>query len=198
MIDYQLIEKNIEHIQQSWENIKTTQFSDLYQLKNIFNQELLNKLQNYLINNKNQWTRVENQEHLNRYNITFCPDTIIEELHIITEEGITPLVNQLFGVPEKNFLGIQIWKDEEGYNLEAHRDNSIIDISLQIYLFDAPLDCGTTFIHKNEELAVPYLHNTGYVYCHTNELTTHKTTRATPPGVTRHSLYSIWSKTAKK
>jgi hypothetical protein len=163
----------------------------VYTINNGLTPQALDNLRTYIAT-ASSWSIVDGQNDLNRRKITWDPDTIIEELHIAFE-NLTPLINGIFTGKEKHFDGIQLWKDEAGYFIGYHTDNSNIAVSMQWYLFDnVPVDCGTTFVGDTEEVIVPYVANTGYLAADTSQIT-HKTTNSTPPGIIRYSLYAVWT-----
>jgi hypothetical protein len=95
-----------------------------------------------------------------------------------------------------HFFGLQIWEDQAGYKLGYHSDRPIIDVSMQIYLYDCPAQYGTSFNVHNDLIDVPFRHNTGYLMKNGPEML-HKTSNVLPEGMNRYSLYAIWSQIRK-
>ena len=202
MIDQLLIERNIQRMTDCWHQAKVMRQS-LYLIKNVFTEAALEKLKAYVDNPERVWTQVEMQEHLPRGKITWDADTIIEELHLMCQ-GLDPLISKFSGL-DLNFHGIQIWRDTEGYNILPHRDRSQIDIAMQVYLFDAPSKCGTTFEFEGDDFTnqtvnfqVPHEHNCGYINFNSRLNVLHYSTTPVPAGVLRYSLYAHWSRDVKK
>lgn len=197
MIDQQLINLSGQQALVAIEQRQPTQIDALFTVNNFLTTAAATKLKNYLSTVKESaWTRVDGQEKLNRKKISWESDSIIEELHNAFND-ITPAISQINNTP-LDFLGVQIWKDWEGYYIKPHQDNSIIDVSLQIYLFDNNAKLGTTFVNQDCTVDIPYIHNSGYLMFTKNiGNTQHGTTNLTPPGVTRYSLYLVWSRTIK-
>jgi hypothetical protein len=201
MIDQELIEQNIKHALHAFANIEPTPSCSLWKIKNIFTDSLIDKIKNYVIanNDSNLWASVQGQEQLNRKKITWHQDTVIEEVHLILE-GLTSDVNAMFPGCHKNFLGISLWKDWDGYKMDWHVDNPIIDVSIQLYLFDtAPREAGTVFKIGTTDFLIPYVSNSGYLYVQNeNSSLLHKPAIEITANAVRYSLYSIWSNTTKK
>ena len=197
MIDQQLITLSSKQALTSIEQRQSTQINAVFTVSDVLTVPASTKLKNYLSTvTDNMWTTVDGQEKLNRRKLTWESDSIIEELHNAFND-ITPAISQINNSP-LNFLGLQIWKDWDGYYINLHKDNSNIDASLQIYLFDNNKKLGTTFVNKDHTIEIPYIHNSGYLMF-TKKIgdTKHGTTHLTPPGVIRYSLYLVWSKTTK-
>lgn len=199
MIDTNLITQNIKHASIALSNLIPTSSPRLFLIENVFTDELLNKLNAY-INSKEllPWGLVEWQENKNRKKISWHQDTVIEEIHEIFN-GLTGIVNDTLSTTDKKFLGTSLWCDTDGYGMDWHTDNPIIDISIQVYLFDtASPAAGTVFKINNVDFFAPYISNSGYVCVQTDAPNLlHKTATITSAKEIRYSLYSIWSKTTK-
>jgi hypothetical protein len=199
MINYDLINENIIHALAAIKNIEPTPCPGIWQIKNIFNENLLGKLQNHLDTVSDDcWSMVEGQENRSRRKLTWQADTVIEEMHEICS-GLTDYINKRFSDFNKNFLGISIWKDQQGYTMSWHQDNPIIDIGMQIFLFDrVSPEYGTVFKIDEKEYLVPYISNTGYIIVQNQQLTTlHKPAMPLASNQIRYSLYSVWSRSTK-
>jgi hypothetical protein len=196
MINQALIDQEVENFKQAVLNRRTEFVKNLSTIGPVFGEEILTKLKTYVNTvGDTKWQTVEGQESYNRRKIVWDSDSVVEELHIIGEQ-LTDFINETFPDAHRHFIGIALWKDWAGYSLTLHADNPLIDISAQIYLYDAPKNCGTTFMVNGTRLDVPYQHNTGYFMVDPTGML-HRTTTVTPPGVTRYSLYVIWSQQAK-
>lgn len=193
MLDQQLILSATEHAKQSITNSKIVN-ADFRLISNFLSPSLDSKLHTFVIEaDESLWHTVPLQETLPRRSINWVFDSVVEELHLLAE-NLTTTVNQTFNTQGIEFQGLQLWRDCGGYALVPHRDNPIIDMSLQIYLFNCPEQYGTTFQLDNN-LAVPFIHNTGYLLHKKNyhERVLHWTTTELPVGVERYSLYLTWS-----
>jgi len=194
MIDQELIAQQTFSIQSSIKSRVSTPITGLWQCRDVLTATAIDKLKDYIHTaDDSVWQTVDRQENLARRKIAWHADTVIEELHSAFDAN-TDLVNLLWPERKKRFLGLQLWKDWQGYELAWHVDNDLIDISMQIYLFDLDPGLGTTFRTQQTTVDVPYQHNTGYLAENSADLF-HRTTRTTPPNTTRYSLYAVWSHT---
>lgn len=194
MIDQQLISSATKHAEQSIATSKIVN-ADFRLISNLLHPDIDAKLHNFVLSaDDSLWSKVPLQETLPRRSINWAFDTIIEELHIIAE-NLTNCINTTFDTTDIKFQGLQLWKDCSGYTLTPHRDNPVIDVSMQIYLFDCGEKYGTTFEVNDSELAVPFVHNTGYLLHKKSyeERLLHWTTTSLPAGIERYSLYLTWS-----
>ena len=199
MIDCNIIDENITQAAAAIENIESTTCPGLWKIKNVFNDHLLRKLRYYIdTSSEDSWIMVESQEHRPRRKLRWQSDTVIEEIHEICS-GLTDSINKKFDDSKKNFLGISIWKDHPGYTMGWHQDNPIIDVGMQIFLYDlASPEVGTVFRTDGKEYLVPYISNTGYINVQSQQLNTlHRPAIPLPHGQTRYSLYSVWSRSTK-
>jgi hypothetical protein len=199
MLDYQLIQQNSETAAQALRSLWPTPSPDLWHIQNFCDDAAWLKLQQYIATrDESAWQPVPWQENLPRRKITWEMDSVIEELHEVCSNN-TQLIVERFGMP-LHFHGIQIWRDAPGYQIQEHTDNPIIDVAVQIYLFDAPSHCGTTFFVNatGDEISyvIPHHHNTGYVLV--NHSVPHCSTIAVPEGVLRYSFYAHWSQLPKQ
>ena len=189
MLDTELIDKNCQQASSAVDNLYPTLSSNLFLVSEIFDPAILDKLQDYIrAQDDAAWTTVLGQEHLPRHKITWDMDSVIEELHVVCE-SLTDKLSARFD-RDLRFNGIQIWRDREGYYFGYHTDDPAIDTSLQVYLFEGPANCGTTFFNDGSRYVITFYHNTGYL-C-TSHQVPHETTTPVPPGVTRYSLYAHW------
>lgn len=194
MIDQHLIQSATEHAIQAIDN--STAVSPNFRLiENFLCSELELKLDNFIktVDDSN-WAPVPLQEKLPRRSINWIPDTVIEELHIVAD-NLTSRINQTFNTVDLKLQAIQLWQDSVGYYLPIHKDNPVIDVSLQVYLFDSPESVGTTIKLDTGTIDLPFKHNTGYLMFKESyeQRIPHGTTSVVPKGILRHSLYVTWS-----
>jgi hypothetical protein len=194
MIDQELISISTAYAEQSIANLKTIN-DDFKLVLNFLHPNLVYKLHEF-INSTDEiaWETVPLQETLPRRSIFWVADSVIEEIHIITD-NLTNLINQLFNTQDIKFQGLQLWRDGGGYSLAPHKDNPVIDIAMQIYLFECGQQYGTTFKINDKDIVVPFIHNSGYLLHKKSyeDRVLHWTTTDLPVGIQRYSLYLTWS-----
>ena len=169
MIDQTLIDNNSKSIYDALSSA-TPIYDGLMSVKNVHTDECCKKLENFISTlTENQWSPESTpnknmNKYRNRHRINWQNDSIIEELSM-SYDAVTPLINKIFNhTKEKVFIGLNIWKDTEGFQTGLHRDNDIIAVAMQIYQGkNVPENCGTRFEIENEMLHLPYKHNSGYV-----------------------------------
>jgi len=197
MIDQNLITQTTEQMTASISN--STQVNDqLYLLNNVFPEELLKKLRK-TIEQTDDWAPLEHQEWLNRSVLHWVPDSAVEELHMASD-NLTDMVNNFFNI-NVEFQCLQIWRDQHLYDLNTHQDNPVIDVALQVYLWDCPEGYGTTFYTDNKQnvVDIPFKHNTGYLlWKKSNEERIPHRTSQVFKGDSRYSLYLTWSRFGKQ
>jgi hypothetical protein len=193
MIDTELIAEQTAQFERAWSSQQEI-VPGLYKIADALTPAAVAKLKVH-VNHATNWSTVEGQELSPRKKLTWQSDSIIEELHMALE-NLTPAVNKQFNDTEKYFLGLQIWQDQPGYSIPYHSDRLMIDVAMQLYLYDAPHNCGTTFKLDGKIIDVPFVHNTGYVLKNSTTLQ-HRTTTTVPTDVSRYSLYAIWSRNRK-
>jgi hypothetical protein len=153
----------------------------------VFDTAILEKLKCYVDATDNaDWA--DRKENPSRKLIVWHADSVIEELHTVCG-NLTSLVQTELSTPDIEFMGIQLWKDSAGFNMSWHHDNPIIHVALQVYLLDSPSNYVTSFETGTEVLAVPHVHNTGYLLINTLK---HTPTSTIANGATRYSLYAVW------
>ena len=150
--------------------------TDLWTVKNLFDDEILEEIVLRLDNEKS-WTAVEMQEHLNRKCLPWNKDEIVADIWSM----INTLDFSKFGF---NLQSLTVWKDSEGYTIGDHSDNERVVGAMQIYLNTVPKELGTWF-GKNE---IPFVKNTGYIMNNKNK-PRHGMKTMVPPNITRYSLY---------
>lgn len=209
MIDQDLINKSTETAKMAIANCCSTTSAWLYLINSVFEDSAIDKLKEYVDNANNQKFRIVDLNAPGRDKIdtpdsrvvaTWDPDTIIEELHDVCN-NLTDTISKRFFNTSLNYLGIQIWKDTNKFSMDWHQDNPDITVSMQVYMFDAPRKYGTSFLIDDNEFAVPYQHNSGYITINdSNGIDNgleHKPTTTIPVGINRCSVYAVWSLSEK-
>jgi hypothetical protein len=191
-LDFELIKKSTEYSLDKLKNMTKSNCPALFFLNDFLYHLMIDKLVDFLTATEIDWQVEMYQEQLNRSKINWIPDSVIEEVHIVLE-NLTLELNQKFNRNNK-FLGITIWKDQEGYTIHKHdKDNEIIDIAVQIYLTENLTELGTNFEYNNETIQVNYRKNYGYLYDNSRGVP-HYMSVPVPKEHIRYSLYAIWSK----
>jgi hypothetical protein len=192
-LKFKLIKKSTEYSLDKLKNITKSNCPDLFILDDFLYPPLMDKLVDFLTTTDIDWQVY--QEHVNRLKLNWIPNSVVEEVHIVLE-NLTSELNQKFNRNNK-FFGVAIWKDQEGYTIEKHnKDNSIIDIALQLYLSENLVDLGTKFEYKDEIIQINYRKNHGYLYDNSHQGVPHYMTTPVPKEHIRYSLYAIWSNIA--
>ena len=197
MIDQHCIDINSQNLQQALEKRQGTEFANLFVLRDVLRDDIIEKLRHYLSADLDlKWELVSGQEHKPRYRISWDFDTVIEELHEVFQNS-TSKINEIFPGVNKNFWGISLWKDLPEYRIRWHTDNPDIDVAIQIYLY-SDVGYGTEFKLDDTTVVVDSHHNSGYMVCYSGDRhVPHKTQNDVPEGMTRYSLYAIWSRFPK-
>lgn len=190
-LDFELIKKSTEYSLDKLKNMTKSKCPDLFFLNDFLYHLMIDKLVDFLMTTEIDWQLEIYQNQLNRSKISWIPDSVIEEIHIVLK-NLTPELNQKLNRNNK-FLGIAIWKDQEGYTIDKHdKDNEIIDIAVQIYLTENLTDLGTNFEYNNETIQVNYRKNYGYLYDNSRGVP-HYMSVPVPKEHIRYSLYAMWS-----
>jgi hypothetical protein len=187
MLNFNLINENIDTVASSISNRKDIGLSWAYELENVFTDDFLNKIELKFSENL-MWESVKLQEKLPRRSIPWQPDSVIEEAHNIFKSLTTP-ISELF-CRDVKFVSINFWDDSEKYTIGPHLDNDEISIAIQVYVNDASINLGTEF-YKDSKLyhKIPWKKNSGYILNNTFE-SYHGMTAITTAN--RHSLYAIF------
>jgi len=195
MIDQNLITKSVSTVTASLNNAKKIN-NQLLLINNVFPQPVFDKIKTILDYNV-EWKSVQNQLE-SRKMIDWIPESIIEELHIVGQQ-LTAQVCQCYNINDIYFQALQLWKDESTYVIKAHQDNPVIDVAMQIYLFNDKQSEGTTFIINDQEINCPFKQNTGYVLWKKSnkERILHRITNKIT-GSDRITLYLTWSRFGKQ
>lgn len=191
-LDTELIKQSTQYSMNKLESVPDSACPGLFLLSDFLYSALLDKLISFITTTNNlDWQNQEGQEYTNRLKINWIPDSVIEEIYIVMEQ-LTEILNKKFNRNNK-FIGISVWKDQEGYTIEKHTDNKIIDVAIQIYLTEATENLGTTFEYDNLTVQARYQKNYGYLLDGSQQLT-HSMTTAMPKDHIRYSLYAMWSR----
>lgn len=150
---------------------------DLYKIKNLFDQAVLNDLLTQL-DQETQWELQTLQEKLPRRTLSWVNDGTVDRIWC--------MLNALdFSRFNFKFANVSIWKDLPGYCIGNHVDNPGVEAAMQIYLSDLPKELGTWF----DDIEIPYVQNSGYVMNNQHQ-PVHGMRHAVPPGHVRYSLYA--------
>jgi hypothetical protein len=190
-LDFTLIDNSTVYSLDKLTSKTSTISPNLFLLDSFLHPQLLAKLNDYILNTKLDWHIDPYQATKNRLKINWVADTVIEEVHIVME-NLTTALNQHFNRSNK-FLGITIWKDQEGYTIERHRDRALIDLAIQIYLFGGTDDLGTKFEYNNTIISADYKENSGYLQDNQTGVV-HYLDNPVPKDHIRYSLYVIWTR----
>lgn len=197
MTDQQLIDSGSRHLASCLDNMRAAPISGLYFLEQVLEEATLIKLQQYLDSlDPEKWQKWPFRERQPRFSIMWDPDTILEEIHEIFGSN-TGKVNDICPGVLKHFWGISIWKDLPGHWMKWHTDNADIDVAAQIYVYTKP-GVGTVFGTDENPVLVSSHHNSGYFVVQSkDQRPLHRTENRVPQGVTRFSLYAVWSRLPK-
>lgn len=190
MIDYELIETSKEYTKNIINNAVPCA-SGLYILENILYPPFLTKLYNYVSTTENlPWTIVSLYETECREKISFFPESVIEEAHLLMED-ITTCISQKLDLNLK-LIGIDIWKDKEGFYINKHTDNPVINASLQVYLNHySNIDYSTKFNLNGTVVSPKNLTNHGYLIDQRTQISHWMKTKVTS-NFERYSIHAIW------
>jgi len=189
-LETKLIEQSVEYSLDKLKNTPDTECPNLFFLTDFLHPTFIDKFVDFITTNDLAWQGQEGQEYKNRLKINWVPDSPIEEAHIIMEH-LTESLNKKFSRNNK-FIGISVWKDQEGYFISQHIDNKDIDVAIQIYLTGETENLGTTFEYNNLSLQAQYQKNCGYLIDDSQQLV-HSMSTVVPKDHIRYSLYAIWS-----
>lgn len=185
-----LIRLGTEYSQYKLQNRIVTPSSELWFLQDFIYPALLEKLFKFITTSVDlNWHLVKGQERRNRLEVSWEPESVVEEIHMVYD-NLTADLNLIFARNLK-FNGISIWKDGPGYMYGRHRDIDQISVAIQIYLTDGPDQLHTKFYHEDQILKSTYQKNYGYIMDNTNKLQ-HGIETPVPENYTRYSLYTSW------
>lgn len=153
---------------------------DLWQIKNLLIQDELGELLHRVTGN-NSWEKLELQKSINRESMVWHNDNLLDWLW-------TKLNTLNFSKFELAFRTVMLWRDQEGYTIGNHIDNSQVTAAMQIYVSPTMPDIGTWFLN---EIEIPFVQNTGYLMNNRNNIL-HGMKNSVPQGYTRISLYALF------
>jgi len=188
-LDFNLIDKSITHSKERINLRMHTSSSDLFFVEDFLHSELIQKLVTSITTESFDWKTVQYQENLNRLEVTWLPDSVIEETHIVIE-SLTETIGNIWHHPRK-FLGISIWQDKSPYKIQPHADQILIGYGLQIYLNSNPTNLSTQF-QLDETISPKYQTNCGYLMNNDSKIL-HWMSQDIPKDFTRYSLYAVWT-----
>lgn len=190
LLNFKLITNSTSYSLDRISKIDPTVCPHLFFLKDFINPDLLVKLLDYITTEEIVWTKELKQEYNNRLKLNWIPESVIEETHIVLD-NLTADLNQKFNRTNK-FLGLSIWKDQEGYTISMHeKDNNIIDVAVQIYLSESTVDLATKFLVNGTILTTDYKKNYGYLVDNSVGVP-HYMNTPVPADHIRYSLYAMW------
>lgn len=136
-----------------------------------------------LINEGNWWKKAELQYNLDRLELPFKMNTIIENLWEIFDSSKDHLGQSYSKV------SVTVWKDGPNFSMPVHIDNDRVQAAIQIYLGegDSP---GTTFYPEGREYEIAYCENTGYIMINSDNMT--HGVIANTPHQGRLSIYAVY------
>ena len=192
MIDQDLIKSGSMHLKSMLASL-STDHNGLILIEDVFTDQIIEKLLKFCIA-ADDWepqltadnkTVVENREKISwRY------DCIVEETHTILENA-TPEISRLIKRDNLVFGGVNLWKDTEGYAIERHTDNPVIQTSLQVYIQNLPT-LSTIFEYDGNLVHTNPNTNSGYISDNLIGIP-HWLPNAVPAEFNRYSLHAIWS-----
>lgn len=198
MIDSNLVEKNSAQMIKSM--MKSVEYNrGLRTVKDVFTSEMMSKIQEYLLaTDRSLWqsettASYQSMTSTPRLKIAWHSETVIEELHMVFE-SVTETINKLYPGSVRKFMGITVWQDSHGYNINWHTDNEVIDISMQVYLQGYNQCPGTEFRLSAENILVPWDINTGYISSnHPSLRNPHRIQHPVSGQEPRYSVFAIWT-----
>ena len=195
MIDYDLINECVDSMSVSMQRANKVKDQLLF-VDNVFPQPVIDKIQT-LLGSELDWKTVWRQPDTRKM-IDWIPDSVIEELHEVGEL-LTIHICECFDILNIKFQALQLWKDCDHYDLGTHMDNPVIDVAMQIYLFNDKQSEGTTFMIQGNPIDLPFKQNTGYVLWKksTDQRIPHRPTSVIT-GSDRVTLYLTWSRFGKQ
>lgn len=153
---------------------------DLWSINGILSDHELHYLLN-AIKNETEWTKIKEQNNLNREVIVWKQDGTCDWLWCKLSE----LDFSRFGL---KFRTANIWKDTVGYKINNHVDNDRVVAAMQIYLSEDCADIGTVF---SDCIEIVFKQNFGYIMDNKNKLI-HGMKKAVPADYTRLSFYALF------
>ena len=192
MIDHNLIKAGTKHSNYVLDITLPGDCKDLYFFQNFLYPPLLNKLIEFVSSEELEWAVVR---YLGiwprgRREVTWLPDSVIEETHTVIE-NITNTINNKLNIKQE-FNGISIWKDWGSYKSGRHSDQELIKTSLQVYLNSTEKNLATQFECNGEIICPKYVANAGYLLNNQSKVK-HWMKQPIPKNFNRYSLFATWS-----
>jgi hypothetical protein len=189
-LDFDLITQSVNYSKNQLSNKEITECPHLFLLSDFINPKLLEKLLAFVGNDTEHWQTVLYQETSVRRSITWVPETVIEETHIVMQK-LTDDLNTIFQ-KQTTFLGISIWKDVHPYSIGMHVDNDMVGTAMQLYLTSGPSNLNTIFKYDSKIISANYQKNSGYMMNNTHKVV-HGMLNPVPENHIRYSLYAVWT-----
>lgn len=189
-LDFNLITQSVDYSKNRLSKKEITECPYLFLLSDFINPELLEKLLTFVANDTEHWQTVLYQEISVRRSITWVPETVIEETHIVMQE-LTDYLNTIFQ-KQTTFSGISILKDVHPYSIGMHTDNDMVGIAIQLYLTSGPRNLNTVFKYDSKIISANYQKNSGYIMNNTYKIG-HGMLNPVPENHIRYSLYAVWT-----
>jgi hypothetical protein len=189
MIDFELVNSNIESLRRSLVLKNSVGVDWAYGLGQVFTDLFIDKVTAEFDTNT-EWTTVDLQTTSDRKLIAWKQDSVIEEAHMIFE-ACTQQVSELFQ-KDMTFSSVNFWQDGPAYSIAPHTDitSGRISASIQIYIGESGASSGTE-LYSNGVIfyKFPWKQNTGYIM-NTVPASVHG---MMSPGYTRRSVYAIYN-----
>lgn len=191
MLDFDLINRNVDSVRASLKNKQGVGLPWAYQLTNIFTDDMLGKI-NAEFDLTTEWGNTALQLTADRREIPWKSDSVVEEVRMVLEE-VSNSVSQVFERPVK-LRTSTFWQDGETYTILPHTDAihtnyKKIDVSMQIYVGESAITSGTEFYVDNRIFyKCPWVPNTGYALS-TSDTSFHG---MMSPGSRRRSIFAIY------
>jgi len=192
MIDQDLIKSGSMHLKSMLASL-STDHNGLILIEDVFTDQIIEKLLKFCIASddwKPQLTADNKTVIANREKISWRYDCIVEETHTILE-NVTPEISRLIKRDNLVFGGVNLWKDTQGYTIERHTDNTVIQASLQVYIQNLPT-LSTIFEYDGNLVHTNPNTNAGYISDNLIGIP-HWLPNAVPAEFNRYSLHAIWS-----
>lgn len=198
MIDQKLVDLNIENLTKNL-LVSSDRSQGLRLISRAFDSVLMDKILAYLDQGVTDlWKPETTADYVSmvstpRLKLNWHEETVIEELHMICD-ALTPTIDILYPHRPRRFLGINIWRDSEGYDIDWHTDNPVIDISMQVYLKGDAQSPGTSFRLDDKDLDVQFYPNSGYMADNSEGCRiVHKIQHPVMGKHPRYSLFAMWT-----
>ena len=192
MIDQDLIKSGSMHLKSMLASL-STDHNGLILIEDVFTDQIIEKLLKFCIAADDwepQLTADNKTVVANREKISWRYDCIVEETHTILENA-TPEISRLIKRDNLVFGGVNLWKDTQGYTIERHTDNTVIQASLQVYIQNLPT-LSTIFEYDGNLVHTNPNTNAGYISDNLIGIP-HWLPNAVPAEFDRYSLHAIWS-----